>query len=305
MKEKDQTSVCIDQKVGATPENAIDNKEIVDDSCFKTPLLMPMRKGINRRRSAAVRNGQTGGGNICGNDDESSQRNRTSVSPIKTAIEEFVSRDAPNPEPLDLDSAACVCSSAYIASLYPELDGDAVVPVKEAVIDQFSLLLFETAGDLQAFQSKVDAEKVKELTEHRKRHYEESLRLSLARKKGRKSKAELEKEKHAERRRMRKEMKEERRRLRRATREGGGAEVNGEGVRAERKSKRSKEADAACKEKCPETYFSNLSHFVAVSKKGKEEETYTICQLMVFKRTFLLSRLTLLFVVSVLPSGDS
>uniref|UniRef100_A0A0M3HRA9 Vicilin-like seed storage protein At2g18540 n=1 Tax=Ascaris lumbricoides TaxID=6252 RepID=A0A0M3HRA9_ASCLU len=94
---------------------------------------------------------------------------------------------------------------------------------------QHNKLMFQPASLLMdtrmAFQAELDAAKAKEEAEQRKRQYEENVRLGLVKKKGRKSKAQIEKEKKEERRRLRREKKEQRRREKREHREKEGVTV--------------------------------------------------------------------------------
>ncbi|KHN75746.1 hypothetical protein Tcan_16229 [Toxocara canis] len=47
MKEKEQAAVCVDEK-GCTEQTRNTDKEIFDDSCFKTPLLLPPRRLLSK-----------------------------------------------------------------------------------------------------------------------------------------------------------------------------------------------------------------------------------------------------------------
>ncbi|VDK86011.1 unnamed protein product [Litomosoides sigmodontis] len=119
------------------------------------------------------------------------------------------------------DSLSCSCSQSYIKTLVVQ---DKIAVLKESIIDDFSLLMFKNLDDLQVFQDELKAIKAKEEAEEKRRRYEENVRLGLIKKKGRKSKAQLEKERKLERRRLRREKKEQRRRDRRERREREGRE---------------------------------------------------------------------------------
>ncbi|KAM3722907.1 Reticulocyte-binding protein [Dirofilaria immitis] len=203
MKEKEQSSVCVEEEKNGTNTAATispsASKEIFDDSCFKAPLLLPPRKSVGRRRGSSLRNGQA-----------------INVDPNLTP------KRSPSPmQPSKDDSLSCSCSQSYIKTLSIK---DKIMMMKESIVDDFSLLIFKNLNDLQAFQDEVKAVKAKEEAEEKRRRYEENVRLGLIKKKGRKSKAQLEKERKLERRRLRHEKKEQRRRERRERREREGRE---------------------------------------------------------------------------------
>ena len=72
---------------------------------------------------------------------------------------------------------------------------------------------------VQVLQAEIDEAKAKEDALERKRQYEENVRLGIMKKKGRKSKAQLEKERREEKRRLRRERKAEKARRRKERRE--------------------------------------------------------------------------------------
>ncbi|VBB33410.1 unnamed protein product [Acanthocheilonema viteae] len=133
------------------------------------------------------------------------------------------------------DSLSCSCSQSYVKTYMVK---DKIAVLKESIIDDFSLLMFKSLDDLQ---DELKAVKAKEEAEEKRRRYEENVRLGLIKKKGRKSKAQLEKERKLERRRLRREKKEQRRRDRRERREREareGTSVDSEERRLRRERKR-------------------------------------------------------------------
>ncbi|VDN03989.1 unnamed protein product [Thelazia callipaeda] len=148
------------------------------------------------------------------------------------------------------DAVSCSCSQSYVKTL---LAKDKIKLVKESIIDDFSLLMFRDLGDLQVtFEDELRAVKAKEEAEEKRRKYEQNVRLGLIKKKGRKSKAQLEKERKLERRRLRREKKEQRRQERkekreREAREGTSMDSEERRIRRERrrerKERREREAD--------------------------------------------------------------
>uniref|UniRef100_A0A1I7VBU1 RNA-binding protein 25 n=1 Tax=Loa loa TaxID=7209 RepID=A0A1I7VBU1_LOALO len=123
--------------------------------------------------------------------------------------------------------------------------------VKESIIDDFSLLMFKNLDDLQ---DELKAVKAKEEAEEKRRRYEENVRLGLIKKKGRKSKAQLEKERKLERRRLRREKKEQRRRDRRErrereAREGTSIDSEEQRLRKERKRERKERREREMRER--------------------------------------------------------
>uniref|UniRef100_A0A915Q131 Uncharacterized protein n=1 Tax=Setaria digitata TaxID=48799 RepID=A0A915Q131_9BILA len=126
--------------------------------------------------------------------------------------------------------------------------------LKESIIDDFSLLMFKNLDDLQAFQNELKVAKAKEEAEEKRRRYEENVRLGLIKKKGRKSKAQLEKERKLERRRLRREKKEQRRRERRErrereAREGTSIDSEERRLRKERKRERKERREREMRER--------------------------------------------------------
>lgn len=98
------------------------------------------------------------------------------------------------------------------------------------------------------------AVKAKEEAEEKRRRYEENVRLGLIKKKGRKSKAQLEKERKLERRRLRREKKEQRRRDRRErrereAREGTSVDSEERRLRKERKRERKERREREMRER--------------------------------------------------------
>ncbi|KHN75742.1 hypothetical protein Tcan_16223 [Toxocara canis] len=125
----------------------------------------------------------------------------------------------------------------------------------------------------QAFQAEVDAAKAKEEAEQRKRQYEENVRLGLVKKKGRKSKAQIEKEKKEERRRLRREKKEQRRKERREHREKEGAslepkERKSRKERRERKREKKERKEKERKER--EKLAAEKKESVSIEKKERK-----------------------------------
>uniref|UniRef100_A0A0N5AWZ1 INCENP_ARK-bind domain-containing protein n=1 Tax=Syphacia muris TaxID=451379 RepID=A0A0N5AWZ1_9BILA len=207
MKEKEQSMICVDGKKCSDTSTAVE-KEIVDDSCFKTPLHLPPRKG-GRRRGSALRNGQI-------NHDLS---RATLVPKVEEDIEKKSLQDGVSTTPFNPpEIVSCSCSSAYIAAAFPDSQ-DRLPELKETIIDGFSLFLFKTFEDLKMFQVQVNEAKAKEDALERKRQYEENVRLGIMKKKGRKSKAQIEKERREEKRRLKRERKAERARRRKERRE--------------------------------------------------------------------------------------
>lgn len=234
MKDKEPGAVCVDGK-NCSETSSASSKEIVDDSCFKTPLLLPPRKGPGRRRGCAIRNGQL----------NNYETRRTSSSPAESPEKDKeVSSNTSRSSLLRTHSelTPCSCSSAYISAVFANAP-DRIPPMKEIVIDDFALALFKDAEDLYAFQAEIDAAKAKEEAEQRRRQYEENVRLGLVKKKGRKSKAQLEKERKDERRRLKRERKEQRRKERRERREREGIIVDPKEkkLRKERRERRRRE----------------------------------------------------------------
>ncbi|VDN32207.1 unnamed protein product [Gongylonema pulchrum] len=149
------------------------------------------------------------------------------------------------------DSLSCSCSESYVNTLVVK---EKVTVLKESIIDDFSLLMFRNADDLQAFQKELNALKAKEEAEQKRRRYEENLRLGLIKKKGRKSKAQLEQERKLERRRLRREKKEQRRRERkerreREVREGTSVDSEERRLRKERKRERKERREREMRER--------------------------------------------------------
>ena len=107
----------------------------------------------------------------------------------------------------------------------------------------FAEVLQQVGFAFQMFQSEIDEAKAKEDALERKRQYEENVRLGLMKKKGRKSKAQLEKERKEEKRRRKRERKAERRRRRkeRCEREGVTMDPVERKLRKERREKRRRE----------------------------------------------------------------
>lgn len=106
----------------------------------------------------------------------------------------------------------------------------------------------------QVFQDELKAVKAKEEAEEKRRRYEENVRLGLIKKKGRKSKAQLEKERKLERRRLRREKKEQRRRDRRErrereAREGTSIDSEERRLRKERKRERKEQREREMRER--------------------------------------------------------
>ncbi|CAG9538653.1 unnamed protein product [Cercopithifilaria johnstoni] len=149
------------------------------------------------------------------------------------------------------DSLSCSCSQSYVKTFMVK---DKITMLKESIIDDFSLLMFKNLDDLQVFQDEVKAIKAKEEAEEKRRRYEENVRLGLIKKKGRKSKAQLEKERKLERRRLRREKKEQRRRDRRErrereAREGTSADSEERRLRKERRRERKERREREMRER--------------------------------------------------------
>ncbi|VDK64710.1 unnamed protein product [Onchocerca ochengi] len=195
------------------------------------------KKSVGRRRGSSLRNGQAI------NVYPTPKRSPSPIQPSKDVKEETLT--------ISNDSLSCSCSESYVKTL---LVKDKITMVKESIIDDFSLLLFKNSEDLQAFQDEVKAVKAKEEAEEKRRRYEENVRLGLIKKKGRKSKAQLEKERELERRRLRREKKEQRRRDRKERREREGCEgtsIDSEErrLRKERKRERKERRERVLRER--------------------------------------------------------
>ncbi|VDM23293.1 unnamed protein product [Wuchereria bancrofti] len=151
----------------------------------------------------------------------------------------------------ETDWLSCSCSQTYVKTL---LVKEKITLLKESIIDDFSLLMFKNLNDLQVFQDELKAIKAKEEAEEKRRRYEENVRLGLIKKKGRKSKAQLEKERKLERRRLRREKKEQRRRDRRErrereVREGTSIDSEERRLRKERKRERKERREREMRER--------------------------------------------------------
>ncbi|KAI1731829.1 reticulocyte binding-like protein 2b [Ditylenchus destructor] len=221
------------------------NKEF-DDSCFKTPML-PMKRGSNggcqstKKRPGNRTNGQltpTGdpksSRNSIGEHDSNESSDKTVSSLTRLSIDgpnSTVSNVTPKNEikeviPLDpfvsigKHSYLCPRAKQYVASRFPKLpqkrpSNENEDFVKEIIIDEFSLLLFSSLEDYNVLKAQEDDEKERLDAEEKQKQYEENLKSGKVKKKGRKSKLDLEKERKA----LKKKERQERRELKRQKKE--------------------------------------------------------------------------------------
>ncbi|KAK0417260.1 hypothetical protein QR680_012912 [Steinernema hermaphroditum] len=250
-------AIKVDEPLRIITPQKPETQPVFDDSLFKTPLSIPPRKPAHRRPK--VVNGRTNGhispplarksgasliAAVLAPVPLPAPSSPAILGAASTSQQPMLlsapkpSKPAPKMKPSSKKTAKHRCPqiSTFFHGEYPELptvstqreagneaaEEDASVFADEIVIDDFSLITFSSEEDLKIFKRIAEA-RVKEREATAKRQqYLEDVRLGKVKKKGRKSKAQLEKEKKDEKRRRklerkkaRKERREQRRRERR------------------------------------------------------------------------------------------
>uniref|UniRef100_A0A1I7YT43 INCENP_ARK-bind domain-containing protein n=1 Tax=Steinernema glaseri TaxID=37863 RepID=A0A1I7YT43_9BILA len=276
MKDEEGSGVCTQQPPGDLGAIKVDEPlpkmtkpepaPAFDDSCFKAPINAAPRKSTHRRPK--VMNGRANG--------------HVSPPPARKSGASLIANVlGPPPAPAVLGAAStsqppkpaqppremkpsskktakhrCPQISSFFHAEYPELPAESTekppesaeenanVFADEVIIDDFSLITFSSEEDLKIFKKLAEARAREREELAKKQQYLEDVRLGKVKKKGRKSKAQLEKEKKEEKRRKkleRKKARKERREQRRRERREKGLPEKPPKERKEKKPKVKKE----------------------------------------------------------------